>query len=62
MCLLLKSLDPCCRVVPHKVACGDRDRLDQDITRDDLYIALMSMKNGKSLGMDRFPYEFYKSM
>ena len=52
----------CCRVVSYKVSSGDQDKLDRDFLRKELYVALTSMQNGMSLGMDGLPCEFYKAM
>lgn len=52
----------CYQVIPHQVSVGDRDRLDSDFTKDELFAALCSMQNGKSPGMDGLPCEFYKAM
>jgi hypothetical protein len=49
-------------VVLHKVSIGDSDSLDNDFMKDELFVAIYSMRNGKSLGIDGFPCEFYKTM
>jgi hypothetical protein len=54
--------NPCYRVVPHKVSVVDYDRLNKDFTKDEHFAHFCSMKNGKSLGIDGFPCEFYKVM
>lgn len=49
-------------MVPCKVSCGDRDRLDREFSKEELFAASSSMQNGKSRGMDGLPCEFYKVM
>jgi len=44
------------------VSSGERERLEANFTKDELFEALNSMQNGKSLGMDGLPCEFYKTM
>lgn len=53
----MATKNACFRVAPHKVSVVDHDRLDRDFTKDDLFVALCSMKNGKSPGIDRLPCE-----
>lgn len=48
------------KVVPHKVSVGDRDRLYNNLMKDEA--ALCSMSNGKSPRIDGFPYEFDMAM
>jgi hypothetical protein len=60
--LVVAARDACYKVVPHKVYIGDRDRLEIYFTKDDFFVSLSSMQNGKSLGIDGLPCEFYKEM
>jgi hypothetical protein len=59
---VVAARDACFRVVPHKVLIGDRDRLERDFMKDEFFVALSSMQNGKSSGIDGLPCEFYKEM
>jgi len=47
-------------VIPHKLSQAQRDFFDTPLTLDDFKSALSHMANDKSLGIDGFPYEFYK--
>lgn len=37
------------------------ESLQQHLTEQELYTAMMGMENGKSPGIDRLPIEFYKT-
>jgi hypothetical protein len=50
------------RLFPHKVSIVNYYRLDRDFTNDEIFVALCSVKNGKSPRIDGFPCEFYKAM
>jgi hypothetical protein len=50
------------KVILHKVPIGDEDRLGSDFLKDKLFVALSSMQNGKSSGLDGLPCEYYKAM
>jgi len=54
--------DDCFRVVSRKVLIGDRDRLERHFTKDEFFVALSSMQNGYSSGIDGLPCEFYKEL
>jgi len=59
---IVAARNACYKVVPHKVFVVDRDRLDRDLTKDELFASLCSMKSGKSPGIDGLPCGFYKAM
>lgn len=48
------------KVVSHKVSNVGYDRLDRDFMKDEIFVALSSMKNGKSPRVDGVPCELYK--
>jgi hypothetical protein len=52
----------CCRVCLHKVSSCDWNMLDIIFLREELYVALTSMQNVKSLCMDGLPFEFFEAM
>lgn len=52
----------CYNVIPRKVARGDREKLETNFTKEELFKALNSMQNGKASGIDGLPCEFYKAM
>lgn len=60
--VVMATRDACCRVVPCKVSSGDRDWLDRDFFREEIYATLTSMQNGKLLGMNGLPCKFYMAM
>jgi len=49
-------------VLLHKVSIIDHDKLDKHFTEDEIFAAICSMQNGKSLGIDGLTYEFFKDM
>ena len=49
-------------MVTHKFSLTDRDRLDGDFTKEELFDSLLSMQNGESPGINGLPCEFYKAM
>jgi hypothetical protein len=59
---VVATRDAYCNVVSCKVSCRDRDRLDRDFSREELYVALSSMHNSKSSVLDGLPCEFFKAM
>ena len=63
-CLMvfLAAKNACCKVVPNKFSIGERDRLKQSLTHDEIHTTLMSMKNGKFLGLDDNRRGLYNSM
>ena len=58
--VFLVAKDACCKVVPNKFSIGERDRLEQSLTHDEIHTTLMSMKNG--LGLDDIRRGLYNSM
>ena len=50
------------RVIPYKVSTFDEDRFDRDLTKDELFVSISSMKNEKPLGIYGLLFEFYKAM
>ena len=48
------------RVVPNNISTGDQYKLDKDFMKEELFVDLSSMQNGKSPGIDGLPCEFYK--
>jgi hypothetical protein len=52
----------CYKIVPCKVSIDDRDMLDMDFFKEELFVALGSMQNGKSSSMDGLPCEFFEAM
>jgi len=47
-------------VVPRKVSIRDQHRLEIDFTNYEFFSSFSLMKNGKSLGIDGMPCDFYK--
>lgn len=50
------------RVIPHKVSIRDKDTINNDLSKEELFATLSFMWNGKSPRLDIFPCEFYKGM
>lgn len=59
---MVATRNACHKVVQNKVSVVDCDRLDWDFTKDELFVALSSMNNGKSPGLDAISCEFHKVM
>lgn len=49
----------CYRVVPWKVSIRDWDKMEEEFTKEELFVSLSWMKTWKSLGFDGPPCEFY---
>jgi hypothetical protein len=52
----------CREVIPRKVIVVDGDTLDGDLSKDELFYSLTSMKNDKFPNVDCFPCGFFKEM
>lgn len=48
--------------MPHKALISDWDRLDKALKKNELFVALFSMQNGKFLGINGLSCEFYKEL
>ena len=55
------AMEACQKVTPTKVWSTKRDMLDDDISKEQLFIVLHNMDK-KSLGLNGFPFEFSKMM
>jgi hypothetical protein len=56
------SRNSCHKVIPHKISIRNRDQLNRYFLKEDPFVALSSMQNGKLRGLDVLPCKFYTAM
>ena len=54
------SMDECLRLIPVKVSAVEQDSLNKGLSIEEIVVAVDSLSNGKSPGIDCLPIEFYK--
>lgn len=57
-----KALDDYLKLIPRKLSEEDASTLDKDILVQELDNTIFSLANGKSLGLDGLPANFYKNL